>query len=143
MEDTIETSALDQRQELRDAGVVAIIGTYSGEGDDPKVVNRVAETLKESLGSEFVQRYLGESEPVRIFEKSGKLSYGSNEVTVILSENQSRIWGAESEVGVYGTVDIGSAGSLDVVVEKDFACVDRSDAENSDTFPNPHAGVSC
>lgn len=99
MEDTIETSALDQRQELRDAGVVAIIGTYSGEGDDPKVVNRVAETLKESLGSEFVQRYLGESEPVRIFEKSGKLSYGSNEVTVILSENQSRIWGAESEVG--------------------------------------------
>lgn len=42
MEDTIEPSALDQlkqwlsssRQELKDAGVVAIIGAYSGEGDD-------------------------------------------------------------------------------------------------------------
>jgi hypothetical protein len=44
MEDTSETSALDQLkqwlssapQKQKDAGVVAIIGTYSGEGDDRK-----------------------------------------------------------------------------------------------------------
>jgi len=42
MENTIEPSALDQlkqwlstsRQELKDTGVMAIIGTFSGEGDD-------------------------------------------------------------------------------------------------------------
>jgi hypothetical protein len=72
-----------------------------------------------------------------------KVRYGLNEVTVILSEARARIRGVEGEVGVYDTVDIGSAGSLDVIVEKDFACVDRSDKENSDTFPNPHTGATC
>lgn len=42
--------------------------------DDPKVANQVAETLKELLDSEFVLRYLGDSESVRIFEKSSQLS---------------------------------------------------------------------
>ena len=42
--------------------------------DDPKVANRVQGTLKELLDSEFVLRYLGDSESVQIFEKSSKLS---------------------------------------------------------------------
>ena len=37
--------------------------------------------------------------------------YGSREVTVILSRDRARIWEAPSEVGVYTTLDIGSAGS--------------------------------
>ena len=41
------------------------------------------------------------------------------------------------------TLDMGSAGSLEVVVEKDFACLDRSDEDNSDSFANPHAGATC
>ena len=69
--------------------------------------------------------------------------YGSREVTVILSKDRARIWGAQSEVGVYTTLDMGSAGSLEVVVEKDFACLDRSDEDNSDSFANPHAGATC
>ena len=72
-----------------------------------------------------------------------KVRYESNVVTVVLSEARARIWGVEREVGIYETVDADSAGSLDVIVEKDFACLDRSDAENSDTFPNPHAAVTC
>jgi hypothetical protein len=72
-----------------------------------------------------------------------KVQYESNVVTVVLSEARARIWEVEDEVGVYETLDIDSAGSLDVIIEKDFACADGSDAENSDTFPNPHAGVTC
>jgi hypothetical protein len=30
---------------------------------------------------------------------------------------------------------------LAVLVEKDFACLDRGDEENADTFPHPHAAV--
>ena len=77
-----------------------------------------------------------QSSPVRV-------RYGFHDVTVILSEDQVRIWEAESEVGVYSNLDIGSAGSLDVIVEKDFACLDRGDEENRDTFANPHAGGIC
>ena len=36
---------------------------------------------------------------------------------------------------------MGPAGSLEVVVEKDFACLDRSDEGNSDNFANPLAGA--
>ena len=69
--------------------------------------------------------------------------YGSREVTVILSEERARIWEAPSEVGVYTTLDIGGAGSLEVVVEKDFACIDRSDEDKTDMFANPNSGVAC
>ena len=69
--------------------------------------------------------------------------YGSREVTVILSRDRARIWEAPSEVGVYTTLDMGPAGSLEVVVEKDFACIDRSDEDQSDTFANPIAGAAC
>lgn len=72
-----------------------------------------------------------------------KVRYESNQLTVILSEAQARIWGVEGEVGVYETLDVDSAGSLDVILEKDFACADGSDIENNDTFPNPQAGVAC
>jgi hypothetical protein len=48
-----------------------------------------------------------------------------------------------NEAGVYSSLEIGSAGSLDVNVEKDFACLDRGDEENRDTFANPHAAGIC
>jgi uncharacterized protein DUF7009 len=74
---------------------------------------------------------------------SVRVEYSRQMVTVILSLDQARIWAAEDEVGVYSTVDIGSEGSLEVMIEKDFACIDRSDEDNQDTFANPHAGATC
>ena len=41
-----------------------------------------------------------------------------------------------------GASDVGGP-SLAIAVEKDFACIDRSDADNTDTFPNPHEGAVC
>lgn len=57
-------------------------------------------------------------------------------VTVILSKDQTSVWGSESEVGVYGELDNGDAGLLEVIVEKDLAYLDRSDEDNIDTFAN-------
>ena len=69
--------------------------------------------------------------------------YQPQAVTVVLSEDQARIWSGENEIGVYTSVEIGAAGALEVIIEKDFACLDRSDEDNSDTFANPHAGATC
>ena len=63
--------------------------------------------------------------------------------TVLLSEEQMTCWAMETQVGIYATVDLGLNGLLDVLVEKDFACLDRSDEENSDTFANPESETSC
>ncbi len=101
---------------------------------------RIEETIHFTAASEATLTYALESalkpSPVTV-------RYGSREVTVILSKDRARIWGAQSEVGVYTTLDMGPAGSLEVVVEKDFACLDRSDEDNSDTFANPVAGATC
>jgi hypothetical protein len=101
---------------------------------------RIEETIRFAEAPEAKLTYALESavqsSPVRV-------RYGFHDVTVFLSKDQVRIWESETEVGVYSNLDIGSAGSLDVIVEKDFACLDRGDEENRDTFANPHAGGIC
>jgi hypothetical protein len=72
-----------------------------------------------------------------------EVHYSTQTITVILSKQQALDWSLEKEVGVYTTLDIGAAGTLEVVIEKDFACLDRSDADNVDTFANPLAGATC
>jgi hypothetical protein len=69
--------------------------------------------------------------------------YNSQEITVLLSEGHIQEWSDANQVGVYTSVDIGPEGPLDLIVEKDFACLDRSDEENQDTFANPHANENC
>jgi hypothetical protein len=71
------------------------------------------------------------------------LRYQSPEVVVVLPREQAATWAESNQVGIYATVDLGPRGTLDLVVEKDFACLDLSDADNLDTFPNPSAAEIC
>lgn len=64
-------------------------------------------------------------------------------VRVLISAGRIETWSRETEVGIYESIDLGSRGSLVVVIEKDFACLDRSDKENADTFANPSAAALC
>jgi hypothetical protein len=68
---------------------------------------------------------------------SATLRYQRPEVVVVLPTKEATTWAQGSQVGIYATVDLGPRGTLDLIVEKDFACVDGSDADNLDTFPNP------
>jgi hypothetical protein len=101
---------------------------------------RIEETIRFAETAEAKLTYALES---AVQSSAVRVRHGFHDVTVILSEDQVRLWQAESEVGVYCKLEIGSAGSLDVIVEKDFACLDRSDEENIDTFTNPYAGGIC
>jgi hypothetical protein len=71
------------------------------------------------------------------------LHYEDHELTVLLSTAEVKTWAETSQVGIYASVDLGAQGGLDILVEKDFACLDLSDADNIDTFPNPNAGAVC
>jgi hypothetical protein len=101
---------------------------------------RIEETIHFTAAPEATLTYALES---ALRSSPVSVRYGSREITVILSQDRARIWGAEDEVGVYTTLDMGPAGSLEVMVEKDFACLDRSDEDNSDAFANPVAGATC
>jgi hypothetical protein len=65
------------------------------------------------------------------------------EITVLIPFNKAAVWNRSDQVGIYATADLGRRGLLELVLEKDFACLDRSDEDNLDTFPNPLAGAVC
>jgi hypothetical protein len=71
---------------------------------------------------------------------SPALRYQPPEIAVVLPTEATRVWAQSDQVGIYAAVDFGARGVVDLIVEKDFACLDLSDAENVDTFPNPNAG---
>lgn len=71
------------------------------------------------------------------------VAFEQNRVFVIARDEGVEKWLRTEEVGIYFSIEIGSNGRLDVALEKDFACLDRSDEDNADTFPNPHATEQC
>jgi hypothetical protein len=70
------------------------------------------------------------------------IRYRLQEVTVLLSSAEARKWAAGEQVGISDEVSAGSA-RLSLLVEKDFACLDRKGREKEDTFPNPKGGAAC
>lgn len=68
--------------------------------------------------------------------------YASQEVAVLLSAARAHAWAEGSDVGLYGYAPIAD-GLLEIAVEKDFACLDKSGAENEDTYPHPQEGAVC
>jgi hypothetical protein len=57
---------------------------------------------------------------------------------VSISGDQARTSSEASEVGIYTAVDIGAEGLLEVIVENDFACIDRGAEDNNDSCENPN-----
>jgi hypothetical protein len=102
--------------------------------------SRIEETIHFAPGSEAMLTYALESAPLNT---EATVRYSPHELTVTISEEQARIWSEAREVGIYTTVDIGAEGLLEVVIEKDFACIDRSDEDNTDTFVNPNVSAVC
>jgi hypothetical protein len=102
--------------------------------------DRIEETIHFTAAPDATLTYALES---ALKSSPVTVRYGPREVTVVLSRDRARMWAAPSEVGVYTTLDVGPAGSLEVVIEKDFACLDGSDEDNCDTFANPLAGTTC
>jgi len=76
-------------------------------------------------------------------EAKTTVTYRSGNITVSVPEGQLKKWAGSNDVGVYTEVALGDDQVLSVAIEKDFACLDLSDAENEDTFPNPSLAATC
>ncbi|HET6168685.1 MAG TPA: hypothetical protein VFE01_00840 [Terracidiphilus sp.] len=68
--------------------------------------------------------------------------YEGARITVVLPSQMARAWAQGDTVGVYGAVELGPV-RLEVAVEKDWACRDKGETDNRDTFPNPNQGANC
>jgi Family of unknown function (DUF7009) len=71
------------------------------------------------------------------------VEYIENRVTVLIPTDQANTWGFTDQVGIAEDISLGELGILAVLIEKDFACQDRSEEDNQDTFANPNAGTKC
>ena len=52
-------------------------------------------------------------------------------------------WVSSKEVGIKGIQSVVEEEPLQVLIEKDFACLDGPEEENVDTFPHPLSGKKC
>ena len=71
------------------------------------------------------------------------VQYSANRVAILIPADQANTWGVTEQVGIAGDVSLGDIGSLSLLIEKDFACLEQNEEENQDTFPNPNAGKAC
>jgi hypothetical protein len=98
--------------------------------------NRIGETIRFAPEPEATLTYVLESAagiPTAIAR------YSRQRITVVIDQDDLRTWNETTQVGIYASLDIGSGGRLELIVEKDFACLDENDEQNEDAFANPHA----
>ena len=69
--------------------------------------------------------------------------YTENRVAILIPADQTNAWGTTDQIGIAEDINLGYLGSLAILIEKDFACLDRGEEENQDTFPNPNEGTTC
>jgi hypothetical protein len=100
---------------------------------------RIAETVHLGCGEQTALMYALGTEAASAVQ----VRYEGSEILVLLPKDEANTWAGTEQVGIYATVDVGVYGKLDVIVEKDFACLDSRAAENEDTFPNPELGAVC
>jgi hypothetical protein len=94
---------------------------------------RIEETIQFTAHPEAKLSYALEQSET---EPKVSILYRPQSVTVSIPASAARDWASGSGVGIYGDADVADS-KLAVIVEKDFACLDQSDRDNIDNFPNP------
>ena len=66
-----------------------------------------------------------------------KARFEQNKITLEVPENFLAGWAANTIVGFEGNMPLGNGGSLYMLIEKDFKCLDNVDEDQSDNYDNP------
>ena len=66
------------------------------------------------------------------------VTYLLNTVTIEVPRTVCNEWTETGLVGFEQTIDTSKGEAIKILVEKDFKCLDGSDLENEDSFPNPN-----
>lgn len=66
------------------------------------------------------------------------ISNSKNTIVIEVPELLAKEWTQTGLVGFEEQIDTGKGKIIKILVEKDFKCLDGSDKENEDSFPNPN-----
>ena len=90
-------------------------------------------------GTEFLN---GPSFYYRLERKAGienlETSLSNNRICLFVPENIAKEWTSTDIVGFDNKMDLGDGKELFLLIEKDFACIDHTQEDQSDNFPNPN-----
>jgi hypothetical protein len=69
--------------------------------------------------------------------------FKENTISVFVPEAIAHGWFSNDVISLMHTVENGTPGGLKILVEKDFVCLDHTDEDQSDNYPNPNRGKPC
>jgi hypothetical protein len=64
-------------------------------------------------------------------------AYHDNTITVLVPQSLLADWDIDDRVGFEARVPLEGGNSLFVLIEKDFQCLDNTDEDQSENYPNP------
>lgn len=100
----------------------------------------VAETIEFGLNPDDCLIYA--------LEKSSAQTIGADfrngKITIFVPRTQAENWTNTNEIGIEAEAEIGNGKTLKILIEKDFACLDRRAGEDDrDAFPHPEPEKVC
>ena len=72
-------------------------------------------------------------------DASLKISYKSNITTIYVPKGLAEKWTKTGMVGFDGKIETGKGRTIQLLVEKDFMCLDGREDDNAGSYPNPLA----
>ncbi|HEX4141272.1 MAG TPA: hypothetical protein VHY09_13060 [Candidatus Methylacidiphilales bacterium] len=111
-----------------------------GEVDQLVKLGQVQETILLGDGPDDQLVYTLESSP-KVF--APKVSLKKNHVLVEVPRDTAVHWATSNDVGIETRISVGGGREVQVLIEKDFACLNGTEEQNRDTFPNPLDGQKC
>ena len=111
-----------------------------GEMEQLARTGRVEEKILVGSGDDETFDYVLESTAA---VSSPRATVTARGIIVQVPSDEVMKWASTDQVGIEGRQPADNETSLQILIEKDFACIDGNDEENADTFPNPLAGLKC
>jgi len=111
-----------------------------GEVEQLAKTGCVEEKIIVGNGAEDVFSYVLESSPSIASPQATLTKRG---LLVQVPVDRVLKWATGEEVGIEAIVPLENQKQLQVLIEKDFACLNGPEAQNIDTFPNPLTGTKC
>jgi hypothetical protein len=128
-----------ERMKLRIKGNSMRLRVSPSEMMQLLATGRVEETIHFGPEDEAKLTYALEHSPLA---DEVTLRYEGHTVAVVIPTREAQEWASGEQVGMYGAAGT-IKNRLDLAVEKDFACLDKSERENQDTYPHPKQGAAC
>lgn len=102
---------------------------------------RIAETIE--FGLESSRQLIYELEANNQI-KEIQATVENNRITVSVPLRQAEEWTTTETVGLKAAPKIGGEKTLQILIEKDFACLEPRPGEDArDAYPHPEAGKGC